>query len=215
MIPEEKILLIGQVLKDSSKPLKERFRALFTLKNIGGKTAIQCISEAFADKSALLKHELAYCLGQMKDSDANDILRQVLEDKSQEPMVRHEAAEALGAIGDKSSISILEKYAQDPVKEVSETCYLALKRIQFVTEEDKQKDTGNIYGSVDPTPPLDDVSDINKLKEILLNENEDLFMRYKAMFKLRDINSVESTLALTEGLYDFQGRLLNKIDIRS
>lgn len=95
MIPEEKILLIGQVLKDSSKPLKERFRALFTLKNIGGKTAIQCISEAFADESALLKHELAYCLGQMKDSDANDILRQVLEDKSQEPMVRHEAGEII------------------------------------------------------------------------------------------------------------------------
>lgn len=201
MIPQEKITLIGNVLKDPSKPLKERFRALFTLKNIGGKSAINCISEAFTDESALLKHELAYCLGQMKDSDANEILLKVLEDKSQEPMVRHEAAEALGAIGDKNSVSILEKYAQDPVKEVSETCYLALKRILFVTEPSSQaENTSNIYGSVDPAPPLDDVTDINKLKEILLNENEDLFMRYKAMFKLRDINSVESTLALTEGL---------------
>ncbi|KAL1456643.1 hypothetical protein WDU94_001357 [Cyamophila willieti] len=201
MIPDEKTLLIGKVLKDSTKPLKERFRALFTLKNIGGKTAINCISEAFADESALLKHELAYCLGQMKDVDANEILSKVLEDKNQEPMVRHEAAEALGAIGDANSISILEKYAQDPVKEVSETCYLALKRIKSMTVVDSnKKDNANIYGSVDPAPPLEDVSDINKLKEILLDENEDLFMRYKAMFKLRDINSVESTLALTEGL---------------
>lgn len=91
MITEEKTLLIGKVLKDPTKPLKERFRALFTLKNIGGKTAINAISEAFADESALLKHELAYCLGQMKDSDANAILLKVLEDLNQEPMVRHEA----------------------------------------------------------------------------------------------------------------------------
>uniref|UniRef100_A0A8D8UQJ0 Deoxyhypusine hydroxylase n=1 Tax=Cacopsylla melanoneura TaxID=428564 RepID=A0A8D8UQJ0_9HEMI len=201
MIPDEKTVLIGKVLKDSTKPLKERFRALFTLKNIGGKTAINCISEAFTDESALLKHELAYCLGQMKDVDANKILSKVLEDKDHEPMVRHEAAEALGAIGDPNSISILEKYAQDPVKEVSETCYLALKRIKSMTapETDKKDNTNNIYGSVDPAPPLEDVNDINKLKNILLDENEDLYMRYKAMFNF-DINSVESTLALTEGL---------------
>lgn len=93
MIQEEKIVLIGKILSDPSKPLKERFRALFTLKNIGGQAAIKCISEAFEDESALLKHELAYCLGQMKDSNANEILLKVLEDKSQEPMVRHEAGE--------------------------------------------------------------------------------------------------------------------------
>lgn len=105
----------------------------------------------------------------------------------------------MGAIGDANSISILEKYAQDPVKEVSETCYLALKRIQFVTSGSDKKEITNIYGSVDPAPPLDDVNDVSKLKDILLDENEDLYTRYKAMFKLRDINSVESTLALTEG----------------
>lgn len=200
MISEEKIAFIGKVLQDPTKPLKERFRALFTLKNIGGKTAIKCISEAFADESALLKHELAYCLGQMKDVDANEILLKILEDKSQEPMVRHEAAEALGAIGDTNSISILEKYSSDPVQEVSETCYLALKRIQHITQHKHEAAASNVYGSVDPAPPLQNENDIDKLKTILLNENEDLYLRYKAMFKLRDINNEESTLALAEGL---------------
>lgn len=90
-INDEKIEQIGNVLNDSSRPLKERFRALFTLKNLGGATAIQAISKCFNDESALLKHELAYCLGQMQDALAIPYLVQVIEDKSQEPMVRHEA----------------------------------------------------------------------------------------------------------------------------
>lgn len=85
------ILAIGGVLNDSARPLKERFRALFTLKNIGGATAIDQIHACFKDPSALLKHELAYCLGQMRDPAAINILTSVLEDLSQEPMVRHEA----------------------------------------------------------------------------------------------------------------------------
>jgi deoxyhypusine monooxygenase len=44
----------------------------------------------FQDESALLKHELAYCLGQMKDTSALPILGTVLENKSEDPMVRHE-----------------------------------------------------------------------------------------------------------------------------
>lgn len=82
---------IGNVLNNPSRPLKERFRALFTLRNIGGMTSIKCIEKCFNDSSALLKHELAYCLGQMQDERANPILIQVLQDESQEPMVRHEA----------------------------------------------------------------------------------------------------------------------------
>lgn len=82
---------IGLVLQDRSKPLKDRFRALFTLKNLGGQEAIDIIASCFDDGSALLKHELAYCLGQMQDKYALKPLIQVLEDKSQEAMVRHEA----------------------------------------------------------------------------------------------------------------------------
>jgi len=53
------------------------------------------LSTAFTDDSALLKHELAYVLGQMKNPYANDILRSVLSDKSQDPMVRHEVCRSI------------------------------------------------------------------------------------------------------------------------
>ena len=63
---EEQVESVGSLLNDAKRPLKERFRALFTLKNIGGATAIGWIAKAFQDDSDLLKHELAYCLGQMQ-----------------------------------------------------------------------------------------------------------------------------------------------------
>lgn len=97
-VSENAVKNIGNVLNDPSRPMKERFRALFTLRNIGGETAIQCISECFKDESVLLKHELAYCLGQMQDRRAIPILRSVLEDPNHDPIVRHEAGKVLSFI---------------------------------------------------------------------------------------------------------------------
>lgn len=82
---------VGLVLADESRPLKERFRALFTLRNLGGQQSVEAIAKVFGDPSALLKHELAYCLGQMGHVDAIPYLVAVLKDVKQEPMVRHEA----------------------------------------------------------------------------------------------------------------------------
>lgn len=90
-VDNAKIVAIGAVLNDAGRPLKERFRALFTLRNINGPTAIAEICRCFGDESALLKHELAYCLGQMQNVSAIEPLTAVLADVGQEPMVRHEA----------------------------------------------------------------------------------------------------------------------------
>ena len=79
-------------MEDEQRPLKERFRALFTLRNLGGQEAIESIGRVlFSDPSALLKHECAYCLGQMQDTGAIPILTKLLTDTNQEPIVRHEA----------------------------------------------------------------------------------------------------------------------------
>ena len=95
MVTEEEVAAIGRTLLDAAQPLPARFRALFTLRNLGGPAAIDCIVRGFADSSALLKHELAFCLGQMRDRAAIPALLGVLQDSRQEPMVRHEAGMAL------------------------------------------------------------------------------------------------------------------------
>ena len=114
------IVRVGAVLQDITKPLAERFRALFTLKNVGGSVAVESICRCFGDKSALLKHECAYCLGQMSNHPvATKVLKDLLRDKKVDIIVRHEAAEALAALGSQDARSLLEKYCNDSAVEVS------------------------------------------------------------------------------------------------
>ncbi|XP_050670830.1 deoxyhypusine hydroxylase [Leptidea sinapis] len=197
-ISDSAVKKIGKVLCDQNRPMKERFRALFTLRDIGGLTAINCINECFTDESVLLKHELAYCLGQMQDKTAIPILRNVLEDKNQDPIVRHEAGEALGAIGCPELFELLEKYQNDEAIEVSETCKIALQRLHWVASDKNKKLSESRYLSIDPAPPSSEV-DVEKLKSTMMNEDIHLFERYRAMFSLRNLCSTESINALGEG----------------
>ncbi|XP_051509931.1 deoxyhypusine hydroxylase-like [Myxocyprinus asiaticus] len=196
------IAAVGSILVNPKQDLTTRFRALFTLRNLGGQEAIKWISEAFVDESALLKHELAYCLGQMRDELAIPILETVLKDTNQEPMVRHEAGEALGAIGNPKVLDLLKKYAEDPVIEVAETCQLAVRRLEWLMnggDKTAEKTDENPYCSVDPAPPAPRKC-VTELRMQLLDESLPLFERYRAMFALRNLGTEEAVLALGDGL---------------
>uniref|UniRef100_H3CCH9 Deoxyhypusine hydroxylase n=1 Tax=Tetraodon nigroviridis TaxID=99883 RepID=H3CCH9_TETNG len=203
MASVDAVAAVGRVLVDPGCDLPRRFRALFTLKNLGGADAIEWIGRAFGDGSALLKHELAYCLGQMQDPRAIPTLTAVLRDTGQEPMVRHEAGEALGAIGDPAVLDLLKEYSQDPVVEVAETCQLALRRLEWLQASEKlPAEDGveeNPYCSVDPAPAAARRS-VPELRLSLLDESLPLFERYRAMFALRNHGSEEAVRALGAGL---------------
>jgi deoxyhypusine monooxygenase len=219
---------LGDMLFNQAVPMKERYRALFTLKNLGGKDAIRNISKGFQDPSVLLKHECAYCLGQLQDESAIDTLIDVLSNQSEDAMVRHEAGnyalakkdsrkncknkfltnnkgEALGAIGINTERvnSVLTEFAKDPRAEVAETCVLALNRLEWLEKKKKatvaEDISENPYYSVDPAPPHTQRA-IPFLREQLLNEDESMFERYRAMFQLRNDGSDAAILALCEGL---------------
>lgn len=93
---------LAAVLQDDKAALDSRFRSLFALKGLAGtsseqtKQVIDIIAKAFENNdSALLKHELAYVLGQIQSEDAIDCLESVLKDEAEHPMVRHEVSIAL------------------------------------------------------------------------------------------------------------------------
>lgn len=62
-------------LLDEGAPIAGRYAAMFALRNAGGSEAVEALGAAFAARSALLKHEVAYVLGQMQDPGALDVLR--------------------------------------------------------------------------------------------------------------------------------------------
>lgn len=188
------------------EPLAARFRALFALRNWKDDRSVFWIGKALCDESALLKHELAYCLGQMQNKSAIPVLTQTLQNVNEgrgclrvsalDPMVRHEAGEALGAIGDGSVEALLEQFSRDPVPEVAETCQLALQRVRWANAGGK--DSSSAYDSVDPTP-ADDLSSVEELGKTLIDPQKSLWERYKAMFRLRNLSTDESIKSLAQG----------------
>lgn len=142
------IASLRESLCSESTPLAVRFRALFSLKHVAQTSAdagtavaaIEAIAAAFKSPSALLKHELAYCLGQTGNAAAVKPLRDVLSDLQEDPMCRHEAAEALGAIGTADNLELLKQFRDREGEEVvvTETCEIAIDRIEWENSKERQ-----------------------------------------------------------------------------
>ncbi|CAN9196971.1 unnamed protein product [Alternaria sp. RS040] len=221
---DTQVSTLRNILTSESEPLARRFRALFSLKHLAGLQppsaqtvpAIEAIAAAFASPSALLKHELAYCLGQSGHDAAIAPLKGVLEDKGEDSMCRHEAAEALGALSDKGSLELL-RALRDDVKEIDvvrETCDIAVDRIEWDhgLQKGQEKLKKSDFTSIDPAPPLPQGAEkpsIPELEKTLLDTSLPLFQRYRAMFALRDLSSppdlptaVPAVQALARGFTD-------------
>ncbi|GAA5957848.1 hypothetical protein JCM21900_001286 [Sporobolomyces salmonicolor] len=206
---------LDRTLNSHETPLAQRFRALFTLKSLGGDRAIEIIAKGFDGQSALLGHELAYCLGQLKDPKALPILTKVLEDPNQHPM----AAEAMGAIGDEAALPVLRTHLTHENPAIRETCEIAVDKIEYDNSEEGRKAEPNQYPCIDPAPAASHsplvtaahsaalssstaVLSIPELEATLLDTKLSLFERYRAMFALRNDGSRDAVLALAKGFED-------------
>jgi len=139
------VLALRNIVTSESSPLAARFRALFSLKHLAALSpptdqsvpALEAIAAALVSPSALLKHELAYCLGQSGKPEAVRFLEACVEDREEDDMCRHEAAEALGALGFDGSLGLLRARRDDEgeVQVVRETAELAVERIEWAASE--------------------------------------------------------------------------------
>ncbi|KAI5917779.1 deoxyhypusine hydroxylase [Camillea tinctor] len=215
------IASLRESLCSESTPLPIRFRALFSLKHLARHetgdeaiAAINAIAAGFTSPSALLKHELAYCLGQSANLAAVAPLQEVLTDLQQDTMCRHEAAEALGALGDAGNLEILRQFRDREGEDVviKETCEIAIDRIEWENSEQRKKEKlhQSDFASVDPAPPMPESNQtVDELEKTLMDTDAPLFLRYRAMFALRDLASppdlptaVPAVLALAKGFAD-------------
>ncbi|CBJ32165.1 conserved unknown protein [Ectocarpus siliculosus] len=210
---------LRECLLDRGQPIAKRTHSAFFLRTLGSAEAVSAVGEALLveEDSALLRHELAYILGQMQDEAACETLEKVLGNTSDDCMVRHEAAEALGAIGADSSVPALERFASDPAPEVSQTCQLALDLIAWrrkqgtspyatATGGGGKADRGldaNPYLSVDPAPSCGEGSGgegvgegTEEMGKRVRDGDRTLFERYRAMFSLRNRGGEAAALEL-------------------
>jgi deoxyhypusine monooxygenase len=126
---------LGDLLLNDDVPMFERYRAMFSLRNRGGADAVQQLCRALTDdtSSALLRHEVAYVLGQLQHPASVEALAESLRRKQEHRMVRHESAEALGAIeGRWEDVErILLEFTTDDDIVVRESCLVALDAVDY------------------------------------------------------------------------------------
>ncbi|XP_027766692.1 deoxyhypusine hydroxylase-like, partial [Empidonax traillii] len=128
---ETDVAKLRETLLDESRELFERYRAMFALRNRGGREAVLALAEGLRCGSALFRHEVGYVLGQLQDEASVPQLTAVLGSPSENPMVRHECAEALGAIARPSCLRALRAFAGDAERVVRESCQVALDMYEY------------------------------------------------------------------------------------
>lgn len=198
-VAPEAVQSLQAKLKAPETSLPEKYRVLFSLRNIDGKEAHEALSLALKDNSALFRHDVAFCMGQRQDPAALEVLQSILSDDREHPMVRHEAGEALGAIGRPECLDALRRHRSDAAQEVAETCQLALERIEHLQRHPGGTGAGESpYMSVDPTPPFPASTPTEDLRRILLEPNEKMFDRYRALFALRNQGGDAAVAVLCE-----------------
>src|SRR5258708_3726406 len=82
-----KVADLRRRLTDTAQPMFQRMRIVFTLRNLGGTDAVDALAACFDDPSALLRHEVAYVMGQMQDPHAIPPLTRTLMKPDEHVMV--------------------------------------------------------------------------------------------------------------------------------
>ncbi len=124
------------ILDNQNYDLFERYRALFTLRELNTEEAVvsmcKCLTkENSKNCSDLLKHEVAFILAQMEDvfTPAIPYLLDCVRNDDEAPIVRHEVLVCLGdMIDDKELIT---EFLKNPDQIVSESCEVALSYIDY------------------------------------------------------------------------------------
>jgi deoxyhypusine monooxygenase len=138
---------LGDILCNDTLPIFERYRAMFSLRNRGGEGAVKELCRALVkdESSALLRHEVAYVLGQMQHPACVEALEESLRRKDEHEMVRHESAEALGAIEGRwdEVEAILTEFSTDENVVVRESCCVALDAADYWGHNNSTANEGN------------------------------------------------------------------------
>lgn len=223
-INDEKTL--ENILLDESKHVKIRMNALFRLRTLGTLESIKSLQQVLIKEksSDLIRHEVCYCFGQMLASEENKeeiqsfLYKEVFEDpKKYNSIVLHEAAEALGNINSDNNVKLLEQFLNYGDDIIRETCEISVENLKWMVNTNNGETEGLdkitlFYHTNDPSPPFnlkteEKYQNIENIRAILHDENENIFNRYRALFTLREFNN---ELAITYLCECFDKKYKNK-----
>ena len=126
---------LGDRLLDAEAPVFERYRAMFSLRNRGGEASVRALGAALVRdaSSPLLRHEVAFVLGQLQHAAALPFLAESLRRPKEHAIVRHESAEALGALEGcwDDCEAVLNEFKADGDVVIAQSCEVALDAADY------------------------------------------------------------------------------------
>jgi deoxyhypusine monooxygenase len=130
---QKSVAELSECLLDASKPLFERYQAMFSLRDMGSEEAVRALCRGLRQdtSSCLFRHEIAFVLGQLEHVASVEALIEALKDEAEHEMVRHESAEALGAIATAETWPVLQQYATHQSRLVQDSCQVALEMHKY------------------------------------------------------------------------------------
>nr|PVC51935.1 hypothetical protein MACL_00001198 [Theileria orientalis] len=202
--------LVKSILLNKDVPLYLQLRALYFCRDLPIEDATQILISAFeVHFDTFMRHEIAYVIGQSGCVNAAKRLSELVEDASEDPMVRHEAIEALAALKSTNYKDLIRRFSKDQCRAVRDTCILALHSLESAGSANicgctSAPPSTSAYRAIDPVPveASDEPGsrDLERLSELLFNQELAIYKRYEALYKIRAISGDEAAKIIGEAL---------------
>lgn len=192
----------------------EKYETMMMLRTINTDEAAKVLEDGYKylGDSELLRHDVMYCMGQMKAKNSLDFLIGKMNDPQELSIVRHEAGEALANIHELKDqiMPHMEKHWDTEDELLRSTVHVGLGKLRNFTPASKY---GKKYcGTIEPAEPFDeeeirayikslglenpkDLAELQNVTETLLLKpyaeiNE--FYKYRMVYFLRDLKDKRS-----------------------
>jgi len=164
---------------------------------------VECLGKSLSveTKSILMRHEIAFTLGQTETEAALETLKHILIDDNEDEVTRHEAAESIALIDSRPFEKLLKRFARERDRNpiLADTSILALEGLRQYRErgedaEDAPFVPSAICGCAQSVDHLSKIeasegrsgASLEELSRTLASSEKTLYERYAALFELRD-----------------------------
>jgi deoxyhypusine monooxygenase len=118
------------ILLNKEENKTKRIQAMFKIMSYNTPESVKLISEIlFSDKCELVRHEAAFCLGELNFEESRKSLIKSLKIE-QSPVVIHECLVALGIIGKKDDIDLMKKFISNKSPIIKNSAIIGIERIK-------------------------------------------------------------------------------------
>jgi deoxyhypusine monooxygenase len=192
-----------------TKDVCEKYTAMMTLRTFGSQEAADILEQGyrFLGESELLRHDVMYCMGQMRARNSLKFLLDRMNDQNERSIVRHEAGEALANFHDikEQIIAEMQNHWDTPDELLRSTVHVGIGKLK--NYHDKARYGQKYGGTIEPAEPFNDAETreyikslgievpesqaelLNTVETVLLKPYSEIneFYKYRLCYFLRDL----------------------------